>query len=906
MHRLTICVDNRMIHDIGVYGHSYGPETQSRWNGVVGGIELVADSGPLRRLEAHPAADARSVTAVVDLRSREALPRTLPLELVVSTAGGQVLGAWRERVVMAPGTTVLERRVELAAAAARWDEFSPTLHRLTASLDGGPPRTVSFGFRHIERDGRAIRVNGRPVFLRGTLDCCVYPRTGHPPTGEREWLRILGVVKQHGFNHVRFHSWCPPEAAFAAADQLGLYLQPETAWWVDNWIAATGGGPSLPGADRAVEEFIAAEIRRISEAYGNHPSFALFCIGNEFGADSDWDALDRLIAAAKRRDPRRLYNASTARERVASDDFWVTHRAGAAAARGIGPAHSDWDFAAAVAAAPLPLIAHETGQRPVFPDFPALIPKFDGPLKPLNLERLARKLDDSGLADQLGGFVTASARFQAALYQSEHEAMSRTPGFGGYQLLMLNDFTGQSQAHVGFLDPFLESKGVFGPEELRRWNAPTVPLARFERYTWSTAEAFRAELQVAHYGPAALERAAAEWSLRTVDGGLVGQGWLLPREVPTGGVTALGSIEVPLGGLADAALLELRLCVGEAQNHWRLLAAPPAAPPSVGESDLLVTELYDATARRVLAEGGRILLLAHGHRDVDTTTSRFQPVYWSGGWWGDRFSHLGGLCDPDDPALAGFPTDGSADWTWHELMEGGALFDLSWTPAGLRPLIQAVPDFHHDARLGWVWQARVGPGRLLVSGFDLATDLDRRHAARALRDSLVRYAAGPRFQPRFALEPALLEQRLAPSRMQELGAEVLSVSAEAPGYEARHLLDGDPRTLWHTPWTGQPPDFPHEVVLDLGREVLLRGLRFHQRGDGPRGGKLSRLRVAFALQPGVWLAGEVEIELDEAAGAQDRLLDVEVGARYLRLTALGSHEGEAWGSLGECEILTAE
>ncbi len=900
-HRLTICVDNRQIHDIGVYGHSYGPETQSRWNGVVGRIELER-LDRLRRIEVHPAADARSVRAVVELWSDEALPRTLPLELTVSTMAGEVLGRWRQRVTMAPGQTVLAQAVELAAAAEVWDEFSPVLHRLSARLDDGPEMTETFGFRHLERDGRALRINGRRLFLRGNLDCCVYPRTGHPPTSVEEWRRVLGVVQEHGFNHVRFHTWCPPEAAFVAADELGLYLQPETAWWVDNWIAATEGGPPLPGRDAAVDAFVAAEIRRIAEAYGNHPSFALFCIGNEFGMASDWATLDGLIAEAKRRDPRRLYNAATARKRVASDDFWVTHRTEAASARGIGSAHTDWDFAAAVADSPVAVVGHETGQRPVFPDFPALLPKFDGPLQPHNLARLQRRLGASGLADQLPDFVRASARFQAALYQSEHEAMLRTPGYGGYQLLMLNDFPGQSQAHVGFLDPFFESKGVYGAKELRRWNAPTVPLARFSKYNWSTDEVFRAELEVAHFGPRSLEQVQAEWSLSTASGDRLGGGELAPRSLPTGAVTPLGAIEMPLDGLDGPARLELRARVREFENTWSLFAAPPAAAVAPELTDLLVTELYDAAARDHLAAGGRVLLLAHRHRDVDTTTSLFQPVYWSGGWWGNRFSHLGGFCDPAHPAFAAFPTDGHADWSWHELMEGGALFDLRWAPPALRPLVQAVPDFHHDTRLGWVWQARVGPGRLLVSGFDLARDLERRPAARALRASLLAYAGGPDFDPAVAVDAAVLAERLRPSPMAELGARVIQVSAEHPGFEAAHLLDGDPATIWHTPWTGAPPPFPHQVVIELRRPLALRGAILQQRADAAAGGRLKRVRFDFAVEQGRWQVGP-EFDLRPESGPQELLFGRALAPRFLRLTALESHEGRAWASLAELELL---
>ena len=189
----------------------------------------------------------------------------------------------------------------------------------------------------------------------------------------------------------------------------------------------------------------------------------MLTIGNEFGfKNTDWACVNEMVQEIKLADPRRLYSGCTARKHLPADDYWVTHDSGAAT-RGIGPAHADWDFAKAAAASPVPVIAHETGQRPVFPDYERLLPAFTGPLAPLNLERYRRALQASGMEGQAREFVRASALFQLTQYKAEHEGMLRTPGFSGYQLLMLNDFTGQSEALVGVLDPFLRSKGVVSP-----------------------------------------------------------------------------------------------------------------------------------------------------------------------------------------------------------------------------------------------------------------------------------------------------------------------------------------------------------------------------------------------------------------------------------------------------------
>ncbi|MFH0944789.1 MAG: discoidin domain-containing protein [Planctomycetota bacterium] len=904
-HLLTICVDNRMIHDIGIYGHSYGPETQSRWNGVVGEMRLEAvDAVSIERLDLFPAADARSAGVRLHIRNRADSSRRLGLRLLIHAEGDAVeLGASEASLEVPPGDSRIVQAVLLEKEAARWDEFTPVLHELRAELrapGGAATAGTLFGFRRIERDGLAIRVNGRRVFLRGTLDCCVYPRTGHPPTSEEEWSRVLGVMKEHGFNHVRFHTWCPPDAAFRAADRLGVYLAPETAWWVDNWIAAVPDGPQLPGKDE-VAAFIAAEIRRISEAYGNHPSFAFFCIGNEFGMDSDWDLLDRMIGEAKEADPRRLYNASTARKTVPNDDYQVTHSTGSAPTRGIGPPGTDWDFAAAVASSKVPLIAHETGQRPVFPRYRELLPKFDGPLEPYNLERLQRGLEASGLTDQIDAFVDASARFQLLLYKAEHEGMLRTPGFSGYQLLMLNDFTGQSEALVGILDPFFETKGAVTAEEVRSWNGPTTPLARFPRFTWSTSEDFRAELEVAHFGPGDLADGSGEWSLTTAKGKLLLRGRTARVGVPTGGLTPLGRIEVPLNGLDRATALDLRVSIHGATNSWRLWAYPPVSAEPSPES-VLVRDRFDGATRTALEEGTTVLLLAQGIQDDDAARCSFQPVYWSGGWWGNRFSHLGLIADPAHPAFSGFPHDGHADWQWQPLLDGATIFDLRWAPLELRPIVQGIPDFHHNARLGLLWEARVGAGKLLVCGLDLSSDLAERPAARALRKSLLDYAASDSFQPQVTLEPALLREKLGVSKMVELGARVISADSEATGFEASRLIDGNPGTFWHTPWTGTPRGFPHEVVIDLGQELELSGLRLRQRPDGNRGGKIRSLRIETSLDDKSWQIAFANLELEAGAEPQSFSFPAPTSTRYLRLTPLSSHEGKAWASLAELEV----
>ena len=386
----------------------------------------------------------------------------------------------------------------------------------------------------------------------------------------------------------------------------------------------------------------------------------------------------------------------------------------------------------------------------MFPHYDTFLPKFSGPLQPYNYERLQRQGRAAQLADRVRDFHQASARFQLVQYKAEHEAMLRTRDYAGYQLLMLNDFTGQSEALVGILDPFWESKGVVTAEDVRAWNSPTVPLARFDRYVWSTQQELDAQLEVAHFGPHDLTGVTAAWKLTTSDQQTVGQGQCGPLDVATGQVTPLGTIRLSLAAIQRSTKLTLQLQVADAQNSWNLWAYPP--PPAIAvEGNTLIARRWDTDVEQALNAGQNVLLLIHGLQNSHCGRTSFLSVYWSGGWWGDRFSSLGVVCNPQHPALAGFPNEGHSDWQWFELLEGATAFDLTGELDQLQPIVQPVTDFHHNRRLAHVWEVRVGAGRLLVCGYDLASELETRPAARQFWHSLLQYLQGAQFRPELTI-----------------------------------------------------------------------------------------------------------------------------------------------------------
>ncbi|MCX6559855.1 MAG: hypothetical protein NTZ26_05010, partial [Candidatus Aminicenantes bacterium] len=276
-HRLLIRVDNRIKEiDVGENAHSVSDHTQTNWNGIVGRITLAAGSALyIDEVRVDPDVPGRKARVTVALVNATGRVHTGNMVLTASrpnAPGTAPVAPLYVRFSAAEGRSETSVDYPLGPDAALWDEFSPSVYALTVSVRGlvaaiQDDKTIRFGLREFKAQGTRFLVNGRPVFLRGTLECCIFPKTGYPPMTQDEWWRICQVAKAHGLNHIRFHSWCPPEAAFDAADEAGIYLYVECPLW-----AEIGDG-------KPIDAWLYKESERIVKAYGNHPSFCMMSYG---------------------------------------------------------------------------------------------------------------------------------------------------------------------------------------------------------------------------------------------------------------------------------------------------------------------------------------------------------------------------------------------------------------------------------------------------------------------------------------------------------------------------------------------------------------------------------------------------------------------------------------------------
>ncbi len=803
-HTLTLLIDNSKLPPVGP-SHAVDERTQTNWNGIVGRIELRAtDPVWIEDVQVYPDAAKREARVVAGIGNITGKPAAGTL--TVNCAGRNVKTPATHATktvgfkVAAGGETTVEFIYQPGPNVPLWDEFNPALLDLELNLgatDYADTRTVRFGMRDFTRRGNRLLVNGRPVFLRGRVDCANYPLTGYAPMDRDSWRRILQIQKEWGLNHIRFHSWCPPAAAFEVADELGFYLQVELPNKRSAFNAPDEANAAIHNYDfldvnNSDEDFSLfdygrREGERIFRHYGNSPAFVMFTLGNELGMN---DGMAQLVAHFQKHNSRALHaqgsnNMHWEPTLPKGDDFWVIAKIEKSGkpVRGAYHIHRNprghiensppstlVDYRESIAGVPVPVIGHETGAYQVSPDFNE-IGKFTGVLRARNYETFRERLEKAGMLDQADAFVKASGALAAICYREEIEAALRTPEFGGFQLLDIMDFPGQGTAPVGMLDVFMDNKGILQPEQWREFCSETVPLLGMEKHTWTSDEIFAAKVSLANYGPTELFSPRVSWSITDSEGRMLGGERNLTgaMSIPTGGPKEIGGFVFPLPIVTTPQQLTITLAIEGTpyQNRYPIWVYPAKVDTTVPDGLIVTRKLHDAEIQARLASGGRVLLLPELNELPHSVPGAFMTDYWSPMFaQGDRKrgeptppGTMGILCDPRQPAFASFPTDFHSNWQWWHLVKNARPIILDDTPHAYRAILQVIDNFDRYHKLGLIFETRVGKGSLLVCTIDLPA-LQDKPEARQLLHSLQQYAASPAFDPRHELDSTILNKLL--------------------------------------------------------------------------------------------------------------------------------------------------
>ncbi len=771
-HSLTVRINNDMIHNIGDKGHAYTEYTQSIWNGAVGRIQLLARnqirfSKPQVSTHIQPCSLQVTDTIMNELGKKMV---DVCFELTDPDNGMMVYTHTEKRSLM-KGKNVLSFSATMPQHMKLWDDVTPHLYRMKVTITERG-KTVDWaemeiGFREIGTTASKITINGKPVFLRGNLDCVHFPLTGYPSCKVSDWERIFRIYKDYGLNHVRFHSWCPPEAAFIAADRVGIFIQAE-AVWIDWWMTnppadrpdmVTKGYPAGLGKNPSADTFIQKELAHMVANYGNHPSFAMMCIGNELG-NSDFDVMQQWLEPYKANDPRRLYSVSSARRITPLDQYMVTHYIdGRGATRGInGGARTDWDFEEVYSKVDIPVIAHEIGQWPVYPAWDE-IKKYTGVLKARNLEEFHHQAGKNRIEAQNEDFVVASGALNQIMYKYEIESFLRTPSCAGIQLLSMQDYQGQGEALIGWLDVFYDSKGITTPERFRCHHDTTVTLLRMPKFIWESTETFEAGIQLAHYGRTDLAD-GLYWTVKDSRSNIIAQGTVAPTTYPAGSSLSAGKISCSLASVGKASKLtvEVGLQSSPVKNHWNIWVYPPADTTKTNPGKVYVTDRFDEVCRKHLENGSSVLLQASAlGKEAGYDAISFYPLYWSLTFFpGQGKNSIGLLVDDKHPLFSRFPTDMHSDWQWQHIYKDARAFFINDVPESYKPMVQPVDDFHRNNKLGAIFEWKAGKGKLLVCGFDISDD--NNPVARQLKESMLHYMNSADFNPVYEKDLTSLEK----------------------------------------------------------------------------------------------------------------------------------------------------
>lgn len=755
-HVLMLCVDNRVKNiDPGINAHSISDHTQGNWNGVVGDMFWeVKPEVNVSSVKIMPDRLSRKVNISASLMNRYEKEASVVLEMAV---GNEKM---EQQSTLKPGENQVVMSLSMKGDIKCWDEFSPSLYDLKLSVkdtESGETDvyTERFGFRDVKVVDGKLTINDRRLFLRGALDCAVFPKTGFPPTDVESWKKIYTTCQQHGLNHVRFHSWCPPEAAFVAADEMGMYLQIECSTWPNH---STAWGEGL-----GVDQFIWDESERIVKEFGNHPSFCMMTAGNEPWEGKYQKCALEFVNCWKAKDSRRIYSPCTGRGVYPDNDF-LSDQTPRVNGHGLGldnilnrePPRTDYDWFAYSSKFDKPMVSHEIGQWCVYPNFKEMA-KYDGVMRPRNFEIFQETLAENGMAHLADSFLLASGKLQALCYKADIEAALRTKDFGGFQLLGLSDFPGQGTALVGVLDAFWEDKGYIRPEEYRRFCNSTVPLLRLPKLIYTNRETVKGSLEVAHFGAAPLEVTSTAWTLKTKEGKTIASGKLAHQPVGIGNCIPLGELEIPLDKVDVPSCLTLEATLGDYANSWHIWVYPAEVQKVADEAQLLMTDRLDAKALQRLQEGGNVLLsLRKGSLPAEAggeVAIGFSSIFWNTAWTRGKAPHtLGILCNPAHPALSEFPTEYYSDYQWWDAMSHSGAIEVAKIDKDLQPIVRVIDDWFTNRPLALLFEAKVGKGKLLVSGIDFWQDMDKRTEARQLLYSLKKYMCGDRFNPSFEVD----------------------------------------------------------------------------------------------------------------------------------------------------------
>ncbi len=775
--RIELVCDNSYPgwpHDAIVYSSAATDETQTNWNGILGYFRLRIEKQVfLSKVRIYP--KGNTITVLVDIDAGIPYEGVLRIDCAALDYAALDYAALNYAALdyaaldstASENGSVLERKITLAAGqytisfenlpvspdCRLWDEYEGNLYELHVSGDGLDGWSDTFGIREFGENSRGrLALNGRTIFLRSEANCCVFPETGHMPLTVEEWIKILNAYKEYGINCLRFHSHCPPDAAFTAADRLGILLQPELSHW----------NPRDAFETEESWNYYQLELRQLLSAYANHPSFVMLTFGNELHTgELGHHRMKELLAGAKAMDPTRLYAIGSnvhygSRGADGESDFYTSSNYYDKMLRGTSSPmcgyinhcypNTKTNFSQVLeelrANCRKPVFSFEVGQYEVLPDFEE-INDYQGVTLPDNLTYIKEQVTRKGFLKEWRRRVEATGELALLAYREEIEAVLRTGGLSGISLLGLQDFPGQGTALVGMLDAHLKPKlyAFARPERFRSFFCEAVPLVFMDRYTYSKEDTLTAGIALANYGKVTVT-AITYYELREANKVIL-SGELPAAVFPCGEVTAAGRIAIALRDIISPRKLTLSVMIGEYRNEYPVWVYPDQRKEP---SDRVVIAAVWSEAVQALERGARVLYSPKADEEhfPSSVQAQFTTDFWSVGTFPAQSGCMGCMMDPSHAVFQEFPTEAHSNWQWWPMSNGRAVI----LPEIMEePIITVIDCYARLRRLAFLFEVKVGSGYLMVSSMGLL-EKQEYPEVRALTESILGYMASGQFEPK--------------------------------------------------------------------------------------------------------------------------------------------------------------
>lgn len=669
-----------------------------------------------------------------------------------------------------------------------WSIESPNLYVYSAVVyhdNGQSEISGQFGARILSTDNKNVLLNGKKVFIKGYIrGARAHEHLNNANLNERDFYRknIL-QAKKYGFNYIRFHTTIPPKELFEAADELGMLIHIELRnSEYDNLSEMSFGKVSLVS-----DEFI---LNIIDKLY-NHPSLAVYCIGNELKSLVQPERIEEIGNLIKTNDSSRLFLDTCAWGEIGRKnvDIDVQHMSYYFPFSKHCKMFDDLSFMHMLTEEQVakddklftvPLIAHEVCHYTALRNFKKLKEKFikNGTELPWWIDEELKMINEKGFSDNYDQLYSASKLFQFECWKTAFEEIRTSRLLGGFHFLQFAD-TDKYENSNGVVDCFDDD--LISSKDFLTFNGDVVVSIKLPQRTFYTCEQVNFPVYLSNCGEDNFTDGEITYKLcdeKNICTYECTKGINLSK-----GLSKIDQLNFTLPKLTDASLYNLEVTITSSSNvvtfnNYKLWIYPKYEKQSYKDfceyekGNCIVTDDIEKAFDN-LEKGNNVCLIYRQkwtrhlkNQDMQNpdlcfkaTWNRFKPVIW------DRGTNFGGLCKKDLLNKFGFNTGEFYDFNFSIISEDCDKIILDDFPIEVSSIISGTDKCNRDRfdtrifnlheleydrtlrNFSYLFELKVGKGNLLVCGLNLTKMDEHEPSSMNTANFIINYISSKDFNP---------------------------------------------------------------------------------------------------------------------------------------------------------------